>query len=49
MKRTIRLTESDLRHIIKESIKSVLTEGKTVNNKPMLKKNGAFNTKQISA
>lgn len=43
MKRTIKLTESDLRHLIKESIKSVLAEGKTVNNKPQFDEYGFVN------
>ena len=32
-KRTVRLTESDLKNIIKESVERILNEGKTVNNK----------------
>ena len=34
MKRKIRLTESDLHNIIKESVKKVLSEGKVTNNIP---------------
>lgn len=34
-KRTVRLTESDLHNIIKESVKKVLSEGKVTNNIPL--------------
>ena len=37
MKRRIRLTESDLHNIIKESVKKVLNEGKVSNNVPIYK------------
>ena len=39
MKRKIRLTESDLHDIIKESVKRVLNEGKVVNNRPIFNYN----------
>jgi len=34
MKQTIRLTESELKHLIRESVKKILKEGKKVNHKP---------------
>lgn len=37
-KNTIRLTESELKKVITESIKKVLNEGKTVNNKRIFSK-----------
>lgn len=39
-KRRIKLTESDLHNIIKESVKKILSEGKTVNNKPFFSRGG---------
>lgn len=36
-KRTVRLTESDLHDMIKESVERILNEGKIVNNKPFFK------------
>ena len=36
-KQVIRLTESDLHRIIKESVNKILSEGKTVNNKPFFR------------
>ena len=44
-KNRIRLNESQLRRIVKESVKRVLLEGKNINNKPFFKKyddNGTF-------
>ena len=43
-KRTVRLTESDLKNIIKESVERILNEGKTVNNKLIFDKK--FNGKE---
>ena len=35
MKKTIRLTESDLHRIVKESVNRIIREGKVVNHKPV--------------
>lgn len=43
MKRTIRLTESELRQIINESVKRVLKESETVNNKSLTQKQEFIN------
>ncbi len=45
MKRTIRLTESDLHRVIKESVKRILNEGKFVNNKKLSDEEQRFNYK----
>lgn len=45
MKRTIRLTESDLHRVIKESVKRILKEGKFVNNKKLSDEEQRFNYK----
>ena len=42
-KKRIRLTESDLHRIVKESVEKVLKEGKVVNNKPYFLSREHFN------
>ena len=45
MKRRIRLSESDLHRVIKESVKRILKEGKFVNNKKLSDEEQRFNYK----